>query len=204
MLRYDIINFLIKEYGYKRYLEIGVEDGHSIYQVNCETVHGVDPASTHATFKLESDEFFNMIKPEIKYDIIFVDGLHVEEQVDRDIQNALNHLLPDGVIVVHDCNPPSEWHQRSYEEALKNGCRQWNGTVWRSIVKLRANRQDLQIRVVNTDWGCGLIRPILNIDDYVQPISIQEPLTYKFLSENRQEALNLITPQQFLDHYKFS
>ena len=107
--RFDIINFLIQRIGATRYLEIGVEDGDSINAVKCQKKHGVDPASRNATHKLESDEFFEMLAPHVKYDIVFVDGLHVADQAERDIVNAINHLSLGGFIIVHDCNPKLEW-----------------------------------------------------------------------------------------------
>lgn len=206
MLRYDIINYLIHKNGYQRYLEIGVEDGHSIQQIKCNLIHGVDPASKNATFQIPSDEFFKMLdtfSPDTTYDIIFIDGLHVDEQVTRDINNSVRHLTPGGTIVVHDCNPPTEWHQRSYEEAQKNGCRQWNGTVWKSIIKARATRPDLEIRVVNTDWGCGIIKhlsPKLAWENKILT-NVPEQLTYDYLAHHRTLALNLISIQQFKELY---
>jgi len=218
MLRYDIINNLIKRHNYQRYLEIGVEDGHSIQQIQVPVKHGVDPASKNATFQVESDEFFAMIKPEVKYDIIFIDGLHVDEQVERDINNSLDHLNEGGTIVLHDCNPPSDWHQRSFEEAKKNGCRQWNGTTWKAIVKARTN-PDIELRTVNTDWGCGIIQrkqksdpketlgetPEVNqtyqpLDPTYVPITFDQ-MTYQHLDNNRQEWLNLISPHEFMLSY---
>ena len=195
--RFDIINHLIETYNYQSYLEIGVEDGDNLRQINsqCLIQHGVDPASQHANFKITSDQFFRIIKDEIKYDLIFIDGLHVEDQVERDIENALNHLEPNGTIVVHDCNPPSEWHQRSYEEAQKNGCRLWNGTVWRAFVKFRANRKDLEMSVVNLDWGCGIIRR--GKQETIE-LPKDRTFTYSDLEKNRQEWLNLISGDDFL------
>jgi predicted O-methyltransferase YrrM len=38
-----------------------------------------------------------------KFDIVFVDGLHIEEQSTKDIHNALKVLNENGTIVVHDC-----------------------------------------------------------------------------------------------------
>lgn len=199
MWRFEIINYLIQKYGFTRYLEIGVENGHSVNGVKCDLKHGVDPYSNKATFQVESDLFFSMIRPEVKYDLIFIDGLHLEDQVDRDIQNSLEHLSPGGMIVVHDCNPPSEWHQRDYQTAKKNGFRQWNGTVWRSMVKLRATRSDLIVQVVDTDWGCGIIRRLADLDEESQVDLIQLPhqLDYQWLSQNRSRALGLISEDIF-------
>jgi hypothetical protein len=199
MLRYDIINYLIDKYNYKRYLEIGVEDGDAISKVQCELKHGVDPASKHATYHTTSDDFFLNLASDVKYDIVFIDGLHVEEQVDRDIANSLQHLSPGGIIVVHDCNAPTEWHQRSYEEAQQNGCRLWNGTVWRSMVKVRGSRSDLEVRTVNTDWGCGLIRVSQNPPEAL--LELPYDMNYQWFEEHRAEALNLIEPRQFYELY---
>jgi len=202
MQRFDIINYLIKRNNYQRYLEIGVENGHALERIQCPLKHGVDPASKHATHHVPSDDFFRDLDPTTTYDIVFIDGLHVEDQVDRDIVNSLRHLSPNGIIIVHDCNPPTEWHQRPYEEAQKNGCRQWNGTVWRSIVKVRATRSDVQVNVVDTDWGCGLIRPSSNPPEtLLENCPTGEQLTYKFLEQNRKQALNLITPRDFYKLY---
>ncbi len=61
MYRFDIINTLIKKFGYQRYLEIGVEDGEAFSQVYCAVKQGVDPYSANATFRIPLDEFFAMI-----------------------------------------------------------------------------------------------------------------------------------------------
>jgi hypothetical protein len=199
MQRFDIINYLIQKNGYKSYLEIGVEAGDSIQQIKIDKIYGVDPNSSNplVTHKMTSDEFFKQLSPQDKYDIVFIDGLHVYEQVLRDILNSLEHLTSTGTIVVHDCNPPSEWHQRSYEEAQKNGCRLWNGTVWKAIVWLRANRSDVSVCTVNTDWGCGIIRK----GSHKVLEGVPATLEYSDLEKNRVNWLNLISTEQFLSLY---
>ena len=42
-----------------------------------------------------------------RYDLVFVDGLHIADQVERDIVNSLAALAPGGMVVLHDCNPKS-------------------------------------------------------------------------------------------------
>jgi len=196
MYRFDILNQLIQKHGYRRYLEIGVEGGDAVRAVRCDLKHGVDPGSTNATFQLPSDEFFAMIRPEIAYDCIFVDGMHEEEQVMRDIHNSLAHLSEGGTIVVHDCNPPSAWHQREYEEAKQNGCRLWNGTVWRAWVRYRATRPDLSMAMVDTDWGCGLIQR-----GQQQCLALPSPFTYEDLEAHRAEWMNMISTAEFTARY---
>ena len=78
---------------------------------------------------MTSDQFFE-VYPQKKYDVIFIDGLHLENQVDRDIFNALKHLNPGGVVIVHDCLPTTPQSQSE-----ENPTGDWVGTVWRSIVK---------------------------------------------------------------------
>lgn len=203
--RFEIINYLIRKYNYVNYLEIGVQEGICMQMVRCQIKHGVDPYSDAATFKIPSDELFivlNHIAPRYVYDIIFVDGLHEEEQVTRDILNSLQHLSPNGTIVVHDCNPPTEWHQRSLEPGEDITGLEWNGTAWKSMVKFIATRDDLEINVVDTDWGCGLIRRKSVRDSEVKSrLEIPDPLTYEFLANNRKQALNLISRQEFLIMY---
>ena len=196
MYRFDIINRLIEGNAYQRYLEIGVEGGDAQRAVRCALKHGVDPASDHATFRVPSDEFFAGLSSEVEYDCIFVDGMHEEEQVLRDIENSLRHLSAGGTIVVHDVNPPSEWHQRDYEVAKQNGCRQWNGTVWRAWVRLRATRPDLRMLMVDTDWGCGVIQR-----GSQRCIELPQPFGYEQLEQHRAEWLGSVSPAVFLGEH---
>jgi len=99
--------------------------------------------------------------------------------------------------------------KRSYEEAKKNQCRQWNGTVWRSIAKLIANREDLVINVVNDDWGCGLIQkkkdsPSDGMYYSEMPKDVKklpENFDYAYLEQNRENTLNLISVELFFILY---
>jgi hypothetical protein len=186
---------LIKKYDYQYYLEIGVSDGEALDQVQCAVKHGVDPFSYNAIFRIPSDDFFAMINDEVLYDLIFVDGLHLEEQAQRDIENSLLHLREGGIIVVHDCNPPTEWHQRSFEEFEKTSTANWNGTTWRAFVNLRATRPDLEMCVVDTDWGCGIVRQDGEGQDV---IDLPENYSFADFEAHRKEWLNLISEEEFL------
>jgi hypothetical protein len=205
LTRTDIINLLIVRRGYTRYLEIGVEAGENWNAVQCQTKHGVDPNSPVATFKISSDEFFHMLDPDYKYDIIFVDGLHTEDQSGKDMVNAVNHLSDNGIVVVHDCNPPTKWHQRPYEEAKGSNFRLWNGEVWRSFVNLRSSRPFLAMQVVDTDWGCGLIEKAKDQDITPRPwessLQLPDQVTYETFDINRNHWLGLISPKDFIDRY---
>jgi hypothetical protein len=191
MKRTEIINKLIKKFNYTSYLEIGVNDEtHNFNQIVCDRKIGVDPNGC-TTYALTSDDFFSSNKE--TFDIVFIDGLHKEEQVDNDIINSLNFLNQNGTIVLHDCLPASEWAQRPEYDG-----RPWNGTVWRSVAKLRMTRPDLLIETVDTDYGCGLIRrdnsTIFNGDS--------SNFDYHFFAENKYSLMNIITISEFDEKYE--
>ena len=195
--RYHIINYLIDKYKLVNYLEIGVFKGENIREVKAAHKDGVDPGNegvvaSEVNYPMTSDAFFEFIKGhDIKYDIIFIDGLHHKEQVDKDIENALNHLVPNGYILLHDCNPISYEGQKVPRETVV-----WNGDVWESIVKLRLNRSDLEVRVVDTDFGVGIVN-FGKMDTYNKLKNI----TWDYFQENKKELINLITFEEFKNIY---
>lgn len=189
-----LINLLVEHHNYGSYLEIGVRTPANNYdKINVKLKHGVDPAPKFpCTFQLTSDVFFTEIQPQKKqmYDLVFIDGLHIADQVLRDINNSLQWLSPNGTIVVHDCNPPTEAHQvEKYD-----GVSAWNGTVWKAIAELRMTRIDLEIFTVDTDWGLGVIRKGRQT---LFPCVPLHNLDYGFLEANRKEILNLIDINEF-------
>jgi hypothetical protein len=190
MRRYDIINTLIKKNNYKKYLEIGIQEGICFRHVNCEYKVGVDPAlDSSATFKITSDEFFKNLNKNEKFDIIFIDGLHTSEQVDKDIENSLNVLNENGVILLHDCNPLIEDYAKEYP--IHDN---WMGTVYLSIIKLRLYRDDLSITTIDTDAGVGILkRNKSNKINY----KYEESMNWNFFEKNRNEILNLISVEDF-------
>lgn len=195
--RYDIINHLIKKHKFINYLEIGVFHGDNIRLINALHKDGVDPGhegivAPEVTYSMTSDDFFEFIKGhDIKYDIIFIDGLHHKEQVDKDIENSLNHLVPNGYILLHDCNPISYEAQKVPRETVV-----WNGDVWESIVKLRLNRPDLEVRVVDTDFGVGVVN-FGKMDVYNKSKNIN----WEYFQDNKKEIINLITIEEFKNIY---
>ena len=191
MKRHDIINTFIRKYDYKFYLEIGFQNGVNYNKIAIKHKTGVDPdPNSSAPQKMTSDEYFkNAQERGEKYDIIFIDGLHHSEQVYKDIQNALVILKPNGTIVCHDMNPTNEGMQKVPRET-----KAWTGDCWKAFVKVRSERNDLEMYVVDTDWGCGVIRrggrDGLDLKG--------QTLTYDNLEKNRLDWLNLRTPDEFL------
>lgn len=190
--RHEIINGLIQRFRYKSYLEIGVYQFACFNAVRCETKHCVDPGVKTSTFPVTSDEFFKANTK--KYDIVFIDGLHCEDQVFMDVQNALACLSPGGTIVMHDCNPETEYEQRDTPNGY-DGKGVWLGTTWRAWARLRMTRPDLEMAVVDCDFGCGVIRR----GSQALFVSPGVLLSYGLLARMRNELLNLLDPEAFGD-----
>jgi len=150
---------------------------------------------------MTSDNFFKkehdfLLKKGI--DVVFIDGLHTYEQSLRDILNSLKFLNQNGVIVLHDCNPPFEAAAvpaNSVEEAVSLNIPgwkgQWSGDVWKTILYLRSTRDVLSTFVLDCDWGLGIItkeKSENNLDFTPEDIKV---LTYRDLEKNRALFLNL-------------
>ena len=125
--RFQIINKIILKKNYQNYLEVGCFKNENFDQINITNKIGVDPVSG-GTLRMSSDEFF--LKNKDQFDIIFIDGLHVYEQVKRDIENSLIVLNEDGIILIHDCLPRKIWYQTDTRMSDT-----WNGDVWKAIVE---------------------------------------------------------------------
>ena len=191
MNRTAIINALIKKYKYTSYLEIGVSKPQCNFDyITCEKKYGVDPkvsidkySPPSRGYQMTSDTYFLTLKEDTKFDLIFVDGLHTHEQVNADIKNSLRFLSENGTIVLHDCNPVN----------VKNEDPGFNGTVWRAFYEARKT-YDIDACVIDTDFGCGVIRRggsklVNTLNDSI--------LDFNFLNLNRVAILNLISVEDF-------
>jgi len=207
MTRSDVINVLISRFRLKSYLEIGVCDPTACFdKIKTQNKTSVDPGVEFeinpVEFKLTSDDFFTQLEQgntrfesDYKWDIIFIDGLHLAEQCYRDIKNSLNHISDNGFILLHDCNPPDSFHAR--EDYLINGYyANWNGTVWKAFYKIRTEGLNLETYVVNTDWGIGVIKQSNSPTIIPQENPFFE---YNVMCSNREKHLGLISVEQFLE-----
>ena len=209
MLRYDIINRLIKYHGYKSYLEIGIHVGNCWQKIECEKKVGIDPdlrIVDTGLRKMTSDEYFESLDYQdefVAFDIIFIDGLHLAEQVWKDTINSLKHLNPGGCIVYHDCNPPTLDHAgpepRSFKKPLPSGEPHyvWCGTVWQAVSLFGLDF------TVETDWGVGVWYPS---DSLLQNRNLREwkdtPIFgWETFDIDRNQILNLISIDEFNERY---
>jgi len=187
-----ILNTLVEKHNYQSYLEIGQGQRFANFDwINSRIRIGVDPDKTmSAAYQTTSDEFF--AKNKDSFDLIFIDGLHEADQVEKDIINALNVLNDNGTIVVHDCNPKTKEMQ-----IVPRQVKYWSGDAWKAWVKLRNTRPDLKMFVIDADRGVGIIRRGTQ-----EIIKIAEPLTYEELDMNRKIFLNLVDINFFLKDLK--
>jgi len=205
--RTEIINYLVQQTKAEKYLEIGVRNpDHNFNKINCAHKYSVDPGVEYelnpVDFKMTSDDFFTALdnghlklEKNIKFDVIFIDGLHISNQVDRDISNALNHISDNGFIILHDCNPPTEFHAREvFSFHNTPAADTWNGTTWKAFYKYRCNR-NVSSACIDTDWGIGVITK-KTIFNYLE-LDHNPFYEYLILEEHRKEMLNLMDYESF-------
>jgi hypothetical protein len=212
--RCDLVNFLLQYTASKKsvdissltYLEIGVRNVSDNFNHILPCVKfAVDPAvrfEFSLGYTTTSDEFFTTVAPQQKsqFDVIFIDGLHTADQVDRDIRNSLDYLAPDGFIVLHDCNPLSEWHARENQSFLLTPATGiWNGTTWKAFVKWRMSSQ-ISSCCIDSDWGLGIISRSENLGEPLSEFS--EFYDFDQLNQNRNQVLNLMSYRDFQGRLK--
>ncbi len=146
------------------YLEIGVARGKTFVSVDLPFKWGVDP---HPRLDLNllppgcrfsscgSDEFFDNLDPGIRFDLIYLDGLHHWHQTYRDLLNCFDHAHPHTVIVVDDVVPCDEYSARTdraaalaARHATGDTSRAWHGDVYKVMFALRDYHPQLEFRVI--------------------------------------------------------
>ncbi len=141
----------------RSYLEIGVRWGDSLALSRCRSL-GVDPAfridkELHTAvelFKTTSDEYFSREDPLApvggqRFDLAFIDGMHLFEFALRDFINAERFSRPRSVIVFDDIFP------RAVSEASRvPGPHAWTGDIYSLVPVLQRYRDDLLVVPVDT------------------------------------------------------
>jgi hypothetical protein len=196
----SVINHLIYKYKFNNYLEIGVGDGLNYNKIKIHNKVGIDPNPSKECIEniylMTSDEYFEYIENEnLKFDIIFIDGLNLDYQVTKDIHNSLKHLSSNGYIILLNCNPLKKIYQRNIF-AEGGVYLPWNGTTWKSYVNLRMNEHNLSMSVINTCWGMGIISR-----GKQKCYPKKDNLKFSDLNNDRLDILNLISIYEFLIKY---
>ena len=187
--RYDIINKIIIKRNYTSYLEIGCFKDETFNQINIKKKIGVDPVSG-GNLRMTSDQFF--IENKEKFDLIFIDGLHVYEQVIKDIFNSIKVLKENGIILVHDCLPRKLWYQTPTRMSDT-----WNGDVWKAIVECRT-LENIDTYTCLADEGIGVIKVQKNNNLLNLNLSNFKNLKYKEYYTNRESLMNIISVEKLI------
>ena len=226
--RITAIQKIINRINAQTYLEIGTSHGECFLKIIAPNKIAVDPVTNINWLKrifygarnisnlgsryiqLTSDQFFIKEKHFLEkhgLDVVFIDGLHTYEQSLKDVQNVLKYLNPRGVVVMHDCNPVDEYSAMpgySLDEVrshnLDNWVGEWCGDVWKTIANLRSTRSDLNIFVLDCDFGLGIItqgEPKNNLDFSDSKL---KKLMYSDLEQDREYILNIM-PSDYLDNF---
>jgi hypothetical protein len=191
--QYKIINEIIDRCCLETYLEIGVDYGHTFKAVKATHKECCDISDAHLdknlqlTYKMSSDDMFAQIPVEKKYDIIFVDALHHEENCDRDIVNSLKHLNKGGYVVVHDICP---YQKDKSLRPYRGG--EWTGDVYKSITKL-SQIDGLEFCSL-FEYYCGVC--IIKWYDKADALEYPEPSKYEYediFNENGRTDMEHLT-----------
>jgi hypothetical protein len=148
-----IINRLLRGRPEPRsYLEIGIAAGETLRSVNAHHVVGVDPypgefqvPENCTIHRMTSRDYFASLTNDVRFDVIFVDGLHLWQDCLEDTLSAFDHLANEGFVIIDDVYPagPDEAvRASSYEEAVRiaatagRDITSWMGDVWRVLFVL--------------------------------------------------------------------
>lgn len=186
MKRWEIIQYLIDVNNYKSYLELGTDSGECFEKIDISKKVCVDIVRKYkgTNYHMSCEQFFSQNKD--TFDIIFIDANHEDKYCWFDIQQSLNILNWNGVIVCHDCNPQKEEYTK-YNKGF------YNGTVYKSIIRLRETIPYVKVCTVDADYGVGIL-----IKTCVpQPTPQFNISTFSEFLQNNVEILNLVSVAEF-------
>ena len=188
------------------YMEIGVEHGNSLaYALEHTQCIGIDPdpkikakfTAPTQIFRKTSDDFFEKHSAQEllgnPLEFVFIDGLHVFEQVLKDFINVEKNSSPRTVVLLHDCYPINEITQRADRATLF-----WSGDPWKLIPCLKNERPDLSVHTIKTHpTGLGIIMGCdpknEHLDkNYEDLASTYKNCKYEDIESNKDEQLNAI------------
>lgn len=140
-------------------------------------------------------------------DICLVDSWHTYDCTIRDLTAAYDLLADGGVLVVHDCLPPSE---SAASPIAKPG--DWCGVSYRAFLDFVIDRSGLDYCTVDIDYGCGIIFKNRAIRDSKLSLPSSDPkliagwfanhdddaTAFRFFMENHVSLLRLTSGKAFV------
>jgi len=198
---YEILKWTHRILEPANYLEIGVHKGFSLQQAIPDTpTIAIDPEpdieeeliADVTIYELTSDEFFARYDPADLFgrpiELVFIDGLHLFEQVLRDLINVEPHSTTETVVLLHDCLPLDE-----VTAGRERTTDFYSGDVWKAVLVLRRLLPDLEMITVRTGpTGLCLVRGLDGVAERVEPempeiVASYTDLGYDYYRAHRDE-----------------
>lgn len=191
--RHAFINKAVCKFSNCTYLEIGVaaNDVFNSIPLPINQKYGIDPFSG-GNYRMTSDSFFEKYSS-LKFNVIFIDGLHHYLACQRDVLNSMKALKQNGIIFIDDMLP-----RNRYEEATPRQQSFWTGDVWKVAVEL-LNSKNVVFKIINIDSGIGVLKLKDNFEYKRMPElenkKFEDFLQYhkNFEIINSEDALNFIS-----------
>lgn len=220
-----MINELGRAFGGKRFLEISTpttgkqfaEIDRSIFET-CDRLlyNAPDDFNDNQpdTIRTPAPESYDVVQTMLsrrnvpKYDLVFVDPHHSYRCSTLDILGAACLLGPAGIMVVHDCNPPTR--ELAQPDFRRN---EWCGLTYEAFIDYCCSAKTSAFFTVDCDYGCGVVfRNAKNVPREFDVTSGRDRLAlswfgaksndhrrYSFFDRMRSKLLNLISTDRFLE-----
>jgi len=197
----DVINYLIKKYNYKSYLEISTTTTGFIYDqitnINKDVFLYKPPDNNDIVIRndIEGIKDLKDIKNK-KYDIIFVDPYHTFIQSKKDIELAYSLLNNNGIIIIHDCYPK---HIDLVNPEFTFG--PWCGETYKALIDFNINNSMVQTFVIDCDFGCGLIikNKKRNIPYVLPDNMLLDNIDFDYFINNTEKLIDILSVSDFLE-----
>lgn len=149
---------------FSNYLEIGTQFGWTLEAVQIPYKIGVDPNPKHSlkclppgirSLVMTSDEYFAAKNDSILFDFIYIDGLHVFQNVYRDLVHSVNCLSTDGIILIDDVIPvdiysagTNQMRAVTERKIQGNSSKAWQGDVYKLLKLIADEIPFLEIKTI--------------------------------------------------------
>ena len=177
VFRAEFLNGVLSQFQSPRYLEIGVNEGQTFFEISAAYKAAVDPSfifdvskaresgADSEFFEITSDEYFATVADRAKlFDVIYLDGLHTFEQTLRDFNNSIELLQQDGVIVIDDVLPtsyqaglPNQLDSFKINEFLNDDDASWMGDTYKLVFFIEAYFPFYDLRTIADNHGQAVV-----------------------------------------------